>query len=262
LAVTGSLYFDPVNLSLNQNEEKTVDVYVNAGGGELVGVDMILKYDPSLLSISDVSDGGAFSSSLKKTIDNSNGVAKVAFSNSYGNYTTGLRLLAKVAVKAKSTSNNTNLYFDFKKGSTTDTNVVDKESNDILESVTNMAVSISGGISGVLVTPTPANPGLTPTPAPKSGLHRAVERVLGKQTPSSENKGKGLVGRVRDFVQELKGDKNGKVLSASTESQLDPTRSGYSWYILIITIIILVCGIAFCVTLVKMAASARKKNKK
>lgn len=145
-----TLSMSPSSGSYNAGDIFSVNIFLNTGGSEIQGVDiMYLNYNPALLEAQDDDDavagaqitaGSLMPSTLTNTVDNATG--KITFSqvtDSGVNYT-GNGVLAAIHFKALS-AGTANVTFDFTTGSTIDTNVA-SAGNDILLSIGNGSYAI------------------------------------------------------------------------------------------------------------------------
>jgi hypothetical protein len=148
LYAAGSLLeFNPSRISLSKGDSYIVEIMADPAGSSLVGVDVIINYDPVLIKIVKVDSTGAFTSKSAEIVDSDRGILKVAFSNSYGVFTKEKRAIAKLTIEAKKESGTTSLQFDFAPGDTKDTNMVISGGKDVLESVESLIVGLSSKTS-------------------------------------------------------------------------------------------------------------------
>lgn len=138
-----------ISLVASQKEVKvgdnlSVDVMISSNNNPTVGTDLIIKYDPNLLSLSKTSftKGTVYQEYLGQSLDDSKGVFRISglstatSKNSVDGKFGTLNFNALAAGRAQVT-------IDFKPGSSTDSNVIDaKLSKDILDRVDNLEVNI------------------------------------------------------------------------------------------------------------------------
>ena len=142
-AGSGSLEFVPRQVNLKTNDQKTVKLAFNPDGEKVIGVDVILRYDPQYISVIDIRDLKAFSGQTGEVIDNNSGKVKYALSNSYGVYTSHRANIAEIVIEAKRATNQTNINFEFTYGKTNDSNIVISHGKDILTDVDPLKIQIS-----------------------------------------------------------------------------------------------------------------------
>ena len=104
------------------------EVIFDAAGKEVVGSDVIIKYDPTLLQIEEeIVPGKFFSSYLRKTVDNSLGILKVTGINPAGDGQKPGSPVVFFSVIFKTIKPGASVIkFDFKKGKTNTTTLVEK----------------------------------------------------------------------------------------------------------------------------------------
>lgn len=122
-----------------------VQIRLDTGGHATNGTDVILKYDPEIFeaSKSSVTTGKIYDDYPVADADPKAGSIKISgISNVASKGFNGVGILANLNLKAKSLGSG-NISFEFKQGSTTDSNVIKlKTAEDILGKVTNLEVSI------------------------------------------------------------------------------------------------------------------------
>ncbi len=129
----------------------SVDVMLDTKGSAVDGVDLyFLRFDPKILEVVDSNAGVsgvqiAAGTSLPLTLANSvnNSAGQIMFSQtaSAGSTFSGTAKLATITFKAKA-AGTSNISFDHKAGSTTDTNVASKGA-DALTAVSNTKITVS-----------------------------------------------------------------------------------------------------------------------
>lgn len=122
-----------------------VSVRVSTGGHPSDGTDLILRYDPTLVeaTISALRRGRIYPEYPVTEVDSKSGVIRMSgiASTSVGGFN-GVGVFATLNLKAKQ-AGKTTLMVDFKKGETTDTNVVEaKTATDLLEEVSDLELTI------------------------------------------------------------------------------------------------------------------------
>ncbi len=120
-----------------------VSVMIDTGGHQIQGVDLIVHYDPKIFEVTPgaIIKGGIFDDYPQMSVDASKGLITISGISGVNNFQ-GSGQLAIVALKAK-TPGNTSLTVDFKKGSTTASNMTEAGSTkNILENVENLDLII------------------------------------------------------------------------------------------------------------------------
>lgn len=122
-----------------------VEINVFTGGHNASGVDLVLHYDPKFLGITpaNFNRGNIYNDYPLVDVDDKNGVIRISgiASTSKSGFN-GAGDLGVMNFTAKVTGK-TAVTVDFKKGVTTDSNVVDAQTNeDILGQVTNLNITI------------------------------------------------------------------------------------------------------------------------
>lgn len=169
---SASLDFQPAKLSLKVNETGNVDLRLSTNDARVIGVDVLVKFDPSALQIDQIQDDHLFNNQMGMVVDNKTGRLTLAMSNNQGVFTSKSGKIAHFRIKALKTSES-KLSFDFSKGKTQDSNVVVAHGQDILTSVGQSVITIqpsatTGRVLGVntSVVPQPVlNYPYTPIPS-------------------------------------------------------------------------------------------------
>ena len=134
---------DKTNLEVG--EELSVNISFTAPGKKLFGSDVILLYDPDLLTTSEanITQGNFFGSYPRKTVDPINGIVKVnAFMANPENAV--MKAYDIFSVKFKALKKGTaRISLSFEKGKTNLTTLVEAETSmNILENTTGISISI------------------------------------------------------------------------------------------------------------------------
>ena len=142
-AEAATLNLTPAAKTVAVGQTFTVDVQLDTKGAAIDGVDLyFLKFDPKVLEVVDsnpgtsgiqISPGNSLALTLANSANNATGQIQFSQTVSAGSTFTGTAKLATITFKAKS-AGTSNLSFDFRSGSTTDTNVASRGS-DALTSV-------------------------------------------------------------------------------------------------------------------------------
>lgn len=136
----GKLYMESNAETVKVDDDIIVDVYVDTDTCNIDGVDAVILYNDNLLEISDISEGGDFSTyPLLQEGDNSiriSGLAEV------DEPLTGNLKLAVIKIKAKQ-KGEAKLAFEFEEDSTVDSNISKHEENeDMLHEVIDIKITI------------------------------------------------------------------------------------------------------------------------
>ncbi len=142
LAAGASLEFKPAKLDLKMGEAQTLSIVLNPSSAKVIGVDLIIKFDPQVVQIDQAQDLRVFSRQMGLVIDNKLGILKMSISNDFNVFTSKPGEIAKIRVKALKTGSGT-VQFDFTAGRTQDTNVVVAHGMDILTKVGSAKINIT-----------------------------------------------------------------------------------------------------------------------
>lgn len=130
--------------SVKLNEAIPVTVMVDTGGHTIDGVDLIVQYDPKILEVTtgNLTKGQILDEYPLMSVDASKGLISVSGINRSGNGFSGSGQFAVINLRAKQ-KGKTSLTIDFKQGSTTDSNLVERNtSKNILEQVDNLEMVV------------------------------------------------------------------------------------------------------------------------
>lgn len=130
--------------TLKVNDVIPVSVMINTGGHILDGADLIVHYDPKSLeaSTSGLIRGKVFDEYPYTAVDTKAGLISISGINITKKSFNGTGLFAIISVRAK-VPGKTSLTIDFKKGSTTNSNLVETgTSKNILEQVSNLELTV------------------------------------------------------------------------------------------------------------------------
>jgi hypothetical protein len=137
------LVFD--RTSVSAGDTIIASAYLSAPGIKVTGADIVLLFDPAVLSVSaDAVTGGSFFSTYpKKTVDSTRGIIKVSGFGTTGDLPATGTLFATIPFKAVK-AGTTTVAFDFVKGTTNKSTIVEKgTSKNILGSVENATAVIN-----------------------------------------------------------------------------------------------------------------------
>lgn len=141
--LVGSMMFNNVPKKVSLGESFTITADFAAPGKKLDGADAVVLFDPAYLEIEEIADGIYFQEYPRKTIDPENGIIKVtAYRTEDNNPIRNSITLFSLKVRSLQRGA-TGLDFDFQKGKTNLSNVVEKgTSRNILGSVKNTKIII------------------------------------------------------------------------------------------------------------------------
>lgn len=134
-----TLTFSQNTLNTSVNQTHQVFIKLDPRGSSILGVDLILNFDPQHIKVVDIVSTGAFNESAGKSIDNINGEVKFAVFAQEGEHINTLTDIVALSIKPK-TSSTTEISFLFKEGSTVDTNTTSVNGADLLEEVGSLVV--------------------------------------------------------------------------------------------------------------------------
>lgn len=123
-----------------------VDIQIYAAGTNTYGADLVVKYDPSILSLQGTPNliftkGELYSDYLGQESETERGIFRVSgISNVYSGVETD-DIFGTLNFKAVK-SGLTNISIEFSDGSTDDSNVIDDQGQDVLNSVTNLDINV------------------------------------------------------------------------------------------------------------------------
>ncbi len=186
-AYAATLSVAPASGQMNKGCDVTVTVELDTAGAQTDGTDVILSYDPTVLSIAqtDITNGKIYADYPGNSVDSAAGKISVSGIASVSEAYTGKGTFASLKFKVSSTAaaGATTLKFDYNpanKTNTTDSNVVERGTiADVLSSVTdgNYTVgtgSCAQGIGAPAATLPVSNPVASsaslPTRLPEAGL--------------------------------------------------------------------------------------------
>lgn len=186
-ALAATLSLSPTSGNINRSCEFIVDVNLDTTGANTDGTDVILKYNPSQLTVTSVDQGEIYPDYPSISPNNSNGTILVSGIASKDEPFTGTGKFATVHFTVTQTAaigSSAAVNFDFDPANTqktTDTNVVESGSvREVLSSVTNGSYTIGSGTCGAVTFPStglPKGGGTLPTPPP------SLDDITGGGTP-------------------------------------------------------------------------------
>jgi hypothetical protein len=179
-AASANLYISPSSQTIGVNCTTTVDVMLDTGGQETTGVDVIINFDSSKLTATNVAKGSLYSSyettdfSIPgKVVIQARALANETFMTTAGSG----QKLATITFSSKAVGSVSLTFKYLGQGDTTDTNVINTSGADILgSSVPTSTINVQDGAScpgGSSPTATPTSSSSNPAPttysAPVSG---------------------------------------------------------------------------------------------
>lgn len=152
-ALAATLSMTPSSGQMNKGCDVTVTIELDTQGSQTDGTDVILTYDPTVLSIqqTDITKGKIYADYPGNSVDSTTGKISVSGIASVSEAYTGKGTFAtlKFKVNSAAAAASTNVSFDFdpnNKTKTTDSNVVERGTiADVLSSVTNGAYTVGSG---------------------------------------------------------------------------------------------------------------------
>ncbi|OGE65082.1 hypothetical protein A3I48_02410 [Candidatus Daviesbacteria bacterium RIFCSPLOWO2_02_FULL_36_7] len=144
VSTTAKISLNTAKTSLRAGEGVSVAVAVDTGEKAVSGADLIVRFDPKVLEASGTAiiKGKIFDEYPLVSVDAKNGLISISGVSSLNKSFKGSGQFALINFKAK-TPGKTSLTIDFKKGSTTASNLVDvSTSQNILDTVDNLELEI------------------------------------------------------------------------------------------------------------------------
>ncbi|KXK08825.1 MAG: Cohesin domain protein [Microgenomates bacterium OLB22] len=153
-----SLGLDPETISTTAGQEISVGVIVDAGTDQILGTDVKLQYDASILQIVNISDGTYLP--IGKKLTNEPGMIYIAgIVESAGQTKTGKGTLATVKFKALKNGSVTLSFLCQENQTAGDSNIVnnDVSPKDIISCSDNGSSVVTVGTGGAIATPVPTS---------------------------------------------------------------------------------------------------------
>lgn len=170
-AGTGTFVFSPTTLTLSAGQESTLTVTINIASVQSPAADLLLSYNPSVITIVDILPGTAYAQYVGKAINNQTGSATISgLIPPGGQMFTGSGTFASVKVRAVAAGSSV-LKIEHVPDNFNDSNIADfnlQNPYDVLGSVTNSTITVTG-IGGGAPTATPTTRPGTPTPTVRPG---------------------------------------------------------------------------------------------
>lgn len=143
------LSFEKSEINIELNGTTEIGVVLDPKNKQIIGLDLVITYDPKYIEIVDIIKGPLFPSLLAKVIDNAKGTAKVGLAISIPsskeniNTITSTGTPAIVKIKSKKETTNTVVKFEYVNGGTKDSNVAIAGGVDALTKVSPLKVTIT-----------------------------------------------------------------------------------------------------------------------
>lgn len=137
------MYFKPAEKSISLGTEFEMAVYFRTDVKNLFGADAVITYDPEYLDVVEIKEADIFKSYPKKKADTGKKVIKITgYTPASDKPLSGEQLFATLKLKAKK-AGNTKLTFDFQKGGTNRSTLVEKgTSRNVLGAVSEAYIDI------------------------------------------------------------------------------------------------------------------------
>lgn len=143
------LSFEETSVNVAIGSTTDLDIILDPEGEKVIGVDLVIVYDPKYIEMVDITNGDLFTTALGKKIDNTNGIVKYGVATSIPSSdgkvssVTTKGTAAVLRIKSKTETVDTVINFDYKKGETTDSNVAISGGEDVLDGITRTRVTIT-----------------------------------------------------------------------------------------------------------------------
>lgn len=137
-----SMSLNAAKTEIKVGETVSIPVVLDAAGYEIAGVDLIVSFDPRVIEVVSLTKGTIFAEYPVLSKDVGKGIISISGVSPGKNGFAGAGQFAMINIKAK-IKGKTALVIDFKKGSTTTSNMVEvNSSRNILEEVNNLELEI------------------------------------------------------------------------------------------------------------------------
>jgi len=131
-----SITFRETNAKVEPTKKHSLPLILNTNGADVVGIDIMLTFDPSVIKIKNVLDLNLFQNPIISKIDNNKGIAKFSFINNSNFYTNTYSTVLIVNIEGLD-SGNTTILIDKDKS-----NIITKEKVDILEYTNKVNINV------------------------------------------------------------------------------------------------------------------------
>ncbi len=234
-----TLFFDKTKVQIGEDDQLTVSVELNPQGASVIGVDLIITYDPNSIEVVDVRNGDLFPNQIAETINNSSGRVMYATANPFDTYTTSSGTVAEVVLKGKSISNSV-VAFDYSAGDSTDSNVAVSGGTDVLSGITQLNVKVVKMGSGDFDSnESPKSTNVSPivSLSPKAN-GKEVKRVEARSERTPTGQVSGITDTISEFADEGKKYVKEQILGQKDSNDEDET-SVYRYVFVAIFLILL-----------------------
>ena len=139
----GSISLSASSTSIKIGQKVTVSVNISTGGHEVLGGDVILKYNPKLLSLTntDIQTGLAFSAYPLVEVDSKEGIIRISGVAEGQNFKGDFNI-ANISFTAKAVGVES-VTIEYKEGDSRDSNLVSSEGVDILKKTKDVNIEIT-----------------------------------------------------------------------------------------------------------------------
>lgn len=141
-AYAARMYLSPASDAFKEGCGNTVNIMVDTEGADSNAADAVLSYDPNQIEVTALSNGSIYQTYLGHSY--TGGAIRLSAFSVMSSFN-GNGKFASFVFKGKAGVTDANINFSFVPGSTTDSNVADLSSNDILSSVGNGSYTFSAG---------------------------------------------------------------------------------------------------------------------
>ncbi len=162
-----TLSFAPKSIFLTEGDQKAVTVSLGLAGESILGVDLVVRFDPALIKIIDFRGLSVFDFQSGEIIDNDKGIARYSLSETYGSFVKTSGNIAEFVVEGIKETTGTYITLEYTTGQTNDTNVVAAHGQDVLTGVGILTVTTKKkDLTGAVAEDNSPAPTLSSTPAP------------------------------------------------------------------------------------------------
>jgi hypothetical protein len=189
-AAATSLSMSPVTQSKSAGDTVSYSVTMNTGENQIVGMDLLITYDPTVLTVTSISKGqaiSAFDTIIRNTIDNTSGRLNYSLftvdktKSVSGSNLTVLTFTGSVKGTAPAGTHTITLAPETSLAALT-------ESQNVVANMTNATLVVTSESTGETNTPVPTSALPTATTAPSSGGSNNTNNNGNTQTPPAIGK--------------------------------------------------------------------------
>ena len=175
-----SLTLDPTSQGVVSGNNFTVKININTGSTQTSGADAMILFDPSILEIQSITNGGFYSKFSQNQINGVPGKYLISgFETDSTSYKSGSGTMANVTFSSLSNGTST-VTFECTQGSKSDSNIISgATSDDVINCTSLNKGTYTVGPSGAtpITEDTSSNP--TPSVLPRSGSTEVTVAALG-----------------------------------------------------------------------------------